>query len=134
MPYKDTILSADVVLIPKSGKLLTDTPITAANLKEFEPPQADVEEAKRFFAKAGFTVRPSSVLGFSISASIRIFERVFAAKIEFGTDGSAKVKGRKGPAGLELPLSRLPTPLGRTIQVITFAHAPQFGPKDFRAS
>jgi hypothetical protein len=129
MPYKDTILSADVVLVSKSGKPLTRTPITAANLKEFEPPRAAVEEAKRFFAKTGLTVGPSSVRGFSISASVTVFERVFAAKIEFGADGSARVKGRKGPAGHELPLSRLPAALGRTIQVITFARAPQFGLK-----
>ena len=131
MPYKDTILSADVVLVPKSGKPLTRSPITVANLKEFEPSRAAVEEAKCFFAKAGLTVGPSSVLGFSISASISVFERVFAVKIELGADGSAKVKGRKGPVGLELPLSRLPAALGRTIQVITFARAPQFGPKGF---
>ena len=129
MPYKDTILSADVVLVPQSGKPLIGTPITTANLKEFAAPRAAVEEAKRFFVKAGLTVGPSSVLGFSISASISVFERVFAAKIEFGADGSARVKGRRGIAGLELPLSRLPAPLGRTIQVITFARAPQFGPK-----
>jgi hypothetical protein len=133
MLYKDMILSADVVLIPRSGKSLELTPITAANLKQFEPPREAVEEAKRFFANAGFTVGPSSVLGISISAPLSNFERVFAAKIEFGADGSARVKGCKGPAGLELPLSRLPAALGRTIQVITFARTPQFGPKDSRA-
>ena len=128
MPRTDLILSAEVVLTPASGKSMEGAVITAANVHEYAPPPAAMEEAKRYLAEAGFTLGASGGVGFSISAPKSVFERLFGVKLDVAPKGAVTVKGRKGERARELPLGKLPAPLGRKIRAITFGRAPEFGP------
>ena len=81
MPRTDPILSAEVVLTPASGKSMEGAAITAANVHEFAPPPAAMEETKRYLSEAGFTVGASGGVGFSMSAPKSVFERFFGSSL-----------------------------------------------------
>src|SRR5437879_4645459 len=111
VPRKRSVLSAQVVLVPQSGKPIEGAAITAENVSEYAPSPTGVSAAQNYFRKAGFTVGPLGGISFTISAPKNLFERIFGAPIEIDSDGSAKIKGHRGEAARALPLTQLPAVL-----------------------
>ena len=128
MPRKPAVLSAEVVLVPQSGKPIEGAAITAENVRDYAPSPAGVTAAQSYFRKAGFTVGPLGGISFTISAPMSLFERAFGARFEIASDRSAKIKGGRGERARALPLTHLPVPLRGFIHAVTFSPPLDFGP------
>ncbi|MGR8980664.1 MAG: hypothetical protein ACU84H_11335, partial [Gammaproteobacteria bacterium] len=128
MPDGNQIFSAEVVLMPASGRVIRDEQITAGNIKDFAPSPDAVEKARQFFASAGFNVGNVTGISFSITGPSPVFERVFNVKVAVGARGAACVVNQSGGSGIEFPLDAIPATIRSHVTSITFSQPLDFGP------
>ncbi len=125
---KNEIISAQVMLLPASGKKIgPDTQITEKNIEEFAPPPEAYHIASEAFRSIGFEIGPLVGVSFSITASARTFENMFKADLQRSEMGGIECSG----GALELPLDHLPDNTSKIIQTVTFTEPPDFGPTEF---
>ncbi len=116
-----------------SGRQLeAGTPITAANIADFEPARAHVDAARQAFIDAGFVTGELVGIAFSITAPRWMFENVFGTTVHPAEGGGLVAASAEGPWGTrELPLGALPPDLARLLVAVTFEPpAEVFGPGD----
>lgn len=123
----DERLSAQVVLRPATGDLTGGEQITSENVQRFLPSHEAAAEASGFFRGAGFDVGDVVGTSFSIVGSRAEFERTFGERPERSVERGVDTVRLKG-GGLELDLGRLPDPVRRHLQAVTFTPPPDFGP------
>jgi hypothetical protein len=123
----DERLSAEVVLRPASGELSGNEQITSENVQRFLPSPEAVSEATGYFRAAGFEVTDVVGVSFSIIGPPASYERTFGERPERSVEGGVDTVRLKG-GGLELGLGRLPEPVRRHLQAVTFTPPPDFGP------
>lgn len=125
---KNEIISAQVMLLPASGKKIGPyTQITAENIEEFAPPQDAYLIASRAFRSIGFEIGPFVGITFSITAPAGAFENMFKADLQRSVKRGIECIG----GDLELPLDHLPDNARKIIQTVTFIEPPDFGPTEF---
>ncbi len=122
----DERLSAQVVLRPASGGMTGDERITSANVQRFLPSPDAVTETTGYFREAGFEVSEVVGISFSIVGSPSAFERAFGERPERGVEKGVDTVRTRG--GTELDLGRIPAPVRRHLQAVTFTPPPEFGP------
>lgn len=131
MAHKEQeIVSAQVMLRSASGKA-PDAHLTAETLGQYLPSPEAAAQARAAFAAAGFEVGPLVGNGFSITAPIATFERVFQTKLRRAPRGAVQSIREDGSAQIELPLEKLSGELSRHVAAITFTPPPDFGPTQF---
>jgi hypothetical protein len=112
-----------------SGKRIRGATITSANIADYLPSPETVSRSAALFEKLGFRVSNAVANNFAISASPRVFEKVFGVRLTQTEKGSVKAtpKGAK-VSGYELPLSTLPREVRELLEAVTFTPPPDFGP------
>ena len=123
----DERLSAEVVLRPATGELSGDEQITSENVERFLPSAEAAAEATGYFRAAGFEVTDVVGISFSIVGPVSAFEQTFGERPERRVEGGVDTVRMRG-GGLELDLGRLPDPVRRHLQAVTFTPPPDFGP------
>ncbi len=126
---KSTIISAQVILPPATGKRDRETVITAETVAALAPAPQKVARARQAFEKAGFEVSELYGISFSITAPLERFEEFFKVRLETGKDGVQAVSDEV--KSYELPLTKLPANLRDLIDTVTFSAPPDFGPTNF---
>lgn len=117
----DDVLSAMVILRAASGRRLAGSaPIDTSTLARHSAATGDVAAAQQAFGNRGFGAGEYIGISFAISASRAAFEAQFGVTLARGADGAIQVVRDGKPAGLELPLDRLPATLRRLIDTVTF--------------
>jgi hypothetical protein len=126
---QDHIVSAFVVLVPSSGKLIDGRArITSENVSEYIPSAESVASVAQAFRELGFRTDTSGGVGVSIIGAVKEFEKVFGIRLQPGAKGGI-VSVRKGALpSLELPLEHLPSGIRAAVQTVTFSEPPDFGP------
>lgn len=79
------------------------------------------------FTRAGFTVGPIVANSFSITATLKKFEKYFRVALRESADEGIQVKLKGKRAGSELPPSALPTEVKDQVEAILFVKPPDFG-------
>jgi hypothetical protein len=129
---RGNLISAQVVLRSANGRQPDQgTPVTSANIKDFQPSMEIVAAAKEAFAAKGFEIGDLVGNSFSISAPADKFEKIFKTHLRFAKHGSAQAMGDDGSWSEELPLGGLPKSMSRNLVAVTFARALDFGPTSF---
>ena len=128
----DDTISAQVLLNPASGPAPDPSvPITSENINKWLPSPESVTAVTAAFRSLGFEVGPMLGISFAITGAVRVFRKVFKARIRRTYEGGIACGGEVGAAGLELPLENLPSDVVASIQTVTFVPPPDFGPTDF---
>ncbi len=123
---KNEIVSAQVLLA--TAEPLNASKLTAQEIHRVIPPTSIVEKVQADFAEAGFEVGKMVGLSFSITAPVRVFERIFKTKLSRDARGGIIIS----PGGAELlPLSKLSLALAQNIEAVTFTSPPDYGPTNF---
>jgi hypothetical protein len=124
-------ISAQVIVRPAGGRPPPGRLPTAEIVAEFLPSPEAVRAAQEAFARAGF--RPSHFLGnsFAITASVSAFERFFGCRLRVNAAGGIECAREKGAGSYELPLERMPAPITKVVDAVTFTPPPAFGPTDY---
>lgn len=118
---KSEALSAQVLLLPASGKRVTDpSALTAARLSEAAPSPEAARRAARAWAEAGFEVGPVVGTSFSITAPAATFEKAFGKHVH-----------KAAQEGRELSLDEMDEELTRGVAAVTFTPPPDFGPSSY---
>jgi hypothetical protein len=131
---KEKTISAQVILRSASGKAVTgQKAITSANVRDYMPSDEALAAATQAFSAAGFEVSAAGPTGFSITASEKIFEKVFETRLQApeGGAGGTQVSRKDGSTSLELPLRGLPRELSQYVEAVTFTPPPDYGPTSF---
>lgn len=132
MTQKDPLISAQVVLRTRSGKVAGGTDsVTAETVADFEAAPETAAHAIDAFRKLGFTAGPVVGNSFSISASQQTFDKVFNTDVAAILARRAKAKSTSRKSSNELPLKKLPKPLTALVTAVTFTPPPDFGPGNF---
>jgi len=109
--------------------------ITAANIKDFTPSPATAEKVRQAFQAAGFDVGAIVGNSFSITATLKVFEKEFKTRLsrtERGAIQTVKTAKTKDKAeDYELPLAHLPPDITADVVAVTFTPPPDFGPVSF---
>ncbi|MEA3466728.1 MAG: hypothetical protein U9R57_00710 [Thermodesulfobacteriota bacterium] len=125
---RNMIISAQVMLLPASGKEIgPDTLVTAENIEQFDPPLDAYLIASGAFRSKGFEIGPLVGVTFSITALAGTFENVFKVELQRTVKGGIECNG----GDLELPLGHLPDNTSKIIQTVTFTEPPDFDPTEF---
>jgi hypothetical protein len=123
----DPVISAIVVMRPRSGPLTGYEAITAETVGAYVPEPGDVQRIVNFFTAAGFGVGPMVGLSFSITAPRSRFAAIFGV-----AQGGADWTGGAGVStGLELPLAALPPDVRDLLESVAFTPPPDFGPTEY---
>lgn len=118
---KSEIVSAQVVLLPASGRPVSDPSVlTAARLAEAVPSPEQARHAARAWAEAGFEVGPVVGTSFSITAPAATFEKAFGEQVR-----------KAAEEGRELSLDEVKEELTRGVAAVTFTPPPDFGPTSY---
>lgn len=129
---EDSVISAQVILRPSGGRVIDGTVvITAINLAEFAPSPSDVSLATTRFRSMGFDVGPIVGVSFSITGTVRTFERALGTRIRRRKDDDHEFVVKNKPIGRELSGDRLPERIRTFVQAIVFPPPPDFGPPEF---
>ena len=133
-PRENSIISAQVILRPASGKKISGkVMISAKNVAEFAPSPGEVSAVAAEFRSGGFDTGPLVGISFSVTGTISTFEKFFGIKIQIGKDkGYEFVTGNK-TFSHELPGNELPELLRKSIHAVAFTLPPDFGPTDFHS-
>jgi hypothetical protein len=83
----------------------------------------DIERLRSGWRAAGFDPGPAVGGTFSIAASPRHFEAVFATRLVGDAEGGVLAGSDRA-----LPLARLPEALRGGVELVTFGRPPSFGP------
>jgi hypothetical protein len=128
-PDEPLTLSAQVVMRSASGRSArSGEPITAANLRDYQPSPQAAAAAMEAFASLGFQVGPLVGISFSITAPRKSFERTFGARFTRDADGAVTLEAPDPSRAYELPLDRLPADLAAQIEAVTVSPPVDFGP------
>jgi subtilase family serine protease len=120
------LISAQVSLKPKSGKMPHSENITSENLGSFLPDATRANQARAHFESLGFEVGALVGNSFSITAPRKNFEQHFHTKILRNNQFASLENG-----SLELPIADLPAEVKTTINAVSFSKPPDFGPGNF---
>lgn len=127
-PDKNEVISAQVILLPASGKKFgSDNLVTAENIAEFSPPPDAYPTASKVFSSKDFEIGPLVGPTFSITAPVSKFETLFKTDFQRRENGAIECVG----GGLEIRLNHLPDNARKIIQTVTFTEPPDFGPTEF---
>ena len=130
-PKKEKTVSAQVVLRSASGKAVTgQDAITSENVRDYMPSPETFNAAAQTFRAAGFEVSAAGPTGFSITAPVETFEKVFKTRLQTG-EGGAKAVRKDESTAFELSLRGLPTEISRYVEAVTFTPPPEYGPTNF---
>ena len=120
---------ATVLLRSASGCVLSEwTVVTAANLHDYAPDPLVAETVRSWFEWAGFGAGIVVGVGFSASASIDVFERVFGVKLERWDAVGVRLAASGASDRYVLPLDQLPSEVWAAVLAVTFEPPPEFGP------
>lgn len=129
---KHQIISAQVVLRSASSKSFhNEHAITAKNIEDYIPSTETVNMVTKAFAKAGFEVSPVVSNSFAITATVRIFEKMFNTRLSFDKRSGITSVALDNSDDYELPLQSLPKAIVEYIEAVTFTPPPDFGPISF---
>ncbi len=118
-------MSAQVVLAARDGtKEPSPQQLTSARLAEVEPDEAAARRVMSWWRDKGFDVGPLVGISFSVSGPAELFARHLHAASAL----AALAEGRSDREHLEIPTTRLPGPLRRSVAAVTFSAPPDFGP------
>jgi len=117
----DPVLSALVVLVPRSGSSL-DAPVHAGTIAGALPDPGTAARVREHFVREGFDVSEPAATGFSITGPRSLFLR------RLGPSDAPDAALRGAHEDLELPLGRLPPPVAAAVRAVTFTALPDFGP------
>lgn len=118
---KDTLISAQVLLRPASGKAIdSNVMITANNLAEYAPSPDTVAAASVIFRSNDFTVGPMVGVSFSITGTIKTFEKFFGTQVHMGKDGTNEFVVNGEVIGKELSGRQLPKELHSLVAIVAF--------------
>jgi subtilase family serine protease len=120
------LISAQVVLKPKSGTMSKPESITSENLESFLPDATRASQTREHFESLGFEVGALVGNSFSITASRKKFEQHFHTKILHNNQFTSLEDG-----SLELPIADLPDEVKAIIDAVSFSTPPDFGPGNF---
>jgi hypothetical protein len=120
------LISAQVVLKPKSGIMPKPESMTSENLESFLPDATPASQTRAHFESLGFEVGALVGNSFSISATPKKFEQHFHTKILRNNQFASLEDG-----SLELPIADLPAEVKATIDAVSFSAPPDFGPNNF---
>lgn len=124
----NTIISAQVILRPASGRSAREGVITAETLGEYLPDPETAGRIRDFFQERGFEAGQIVGNSFSITASAETFEKVFATTIGSDHRGGATWKDSQE---YELPVAPLGSDIASAVETITFTPPPDFGPTSY---
>ncbi len=128
----EQILSAQVILKPKDGRSASSPKdVTAENIERFLPAAEDLEQARKFFAAAGFEADDGFANSFSITGKRELFEKTFDAEIFSNERKAFKIRADSEMESSELPLGKLPAAIKEIVETIAFTEPPDFGPENF---
>lgn len=129
---KESIVSAQVILRPASGKAIDDrSVISADNLAEFAPSPSAVSSVTAGFRSKGFEIGPVVGVSFSVTGTIRAFEKFFGMRIRLGRDRAYEFVAKNKTVGHELSGENLPAVLREFVHAVAFPLPPDFGPTKF---
>lgn len=118
---KDTLISAQVLLRPASGKAIdSNVMITADNLADYAPSPDTVSSASEIFLANGFKVGPMVGVSFSITGTIKTFEKFFGTQVQMGKDGANEFVVNGEVIGKELSGRNLPNELHSLVAIVAF--------------
>jgi hypothetical protein len=120
------LISAQVSLKPKSGRMPKPESITSENLESFLPDAQRASQTRARFESLGFEVGALVGNSFSISAPAKKFEQHFQTKILHTNQHASLEDG-----SLELPVAGLPDEMKVNIDAVSFSKPPDFGPGNF---
>ncbi len=120
------LISAQVILKPKSGTMPKPESVTSENLESFLPDKTRASQTRAHFESLGFEVGALVGNSFSISATPKKFEQHFQTKILHTKQFASLQDG-----SLELPVAHLPDEVKTTINAVSFSAPPDFGPGNF---
>lgn len=129
---KETLVSAQVILRPASGRQINGrTVISAGNVAEFAPSPGAVSSVAAEFRSREFDIGPVVGVSFSVTATIPAFEKFFGMRVRLGKDHAYEFALKNKRIGHELSGGQLPEPLRASVQAVAFPLPPDFGPKEF---
>ncbi len=120
------LISAQVILKPKSGGSPKPESLTSENLESFLPDATRASQTRAHFESLGFEVGALVGNSFSITAAVPKFEQHFHTKILHNKQFASLEDG-----SLELPIAHLSDELKTNINAVSFSAPPDFGPTNF---
>jgi subtilase family serine protease len=94
--------------------------ITAKNLVEYAPSPNTVVAASEIFQANGFKVGPMVGVSFSITGTIKTFQKFFGTQVQIGKDGTNEFVVNGEVIGNELSGMELPKELHGLVAIVAF--------------